>query len=136
MTACSSALVPCVPALHLRAREKRRREEELRATVTLGAAGDDVDDLANWASRVKPQSAAAAGAGAGGAGSSRPSKRHKGQAAAAEGAGDEEDEEGHTAADLEGVRVRHDLEGLTEGETVVLTLADTGGCSCGTCVSL
>lgn len=111
-------------------REKRRREAELRSTTTLGAAGDDVDDLAAWAAKIKPKSAAdvAADGAADAAAGARPSKRRKGAKAAAAGSDDDDDEEegGHTAADLQGVKVRHDLENLTEGEAVVLTLADTG----------
>ena len=94
---------------------------------SLGASGDDVDDLAAWASRVKPKTAAEGDVEAG---SSRPSKRAKrsgGTAAAAAEGSDEDGEGGHTAADLQGVKVRHDVETLVEGETVVLTLADTGG---------
>jgi U4/U6.U5 tri-snRNP-associated protein 1 len=108
-------------------REKRRREAELRSTTTLGAAGDDVDDLAAWAAKIKPKSAAdaAADGAADAAAGARPSKRRKGAKAAA-GSEDEDEEGGHTAADLQGVKVRHDLENLTEGEAVVLTLADTG----------
>lgn len=146
---CPPPRPPPPPSLYIkhtnqtnRSREKRRREAELRSTKTLGASGDDVDDLAAWAARVKPQSAADAaglnpaaadGAVAGAAGgSSRPSKRQKrgGGKAAAAADGEEEDGDeggdGHTAADLAGVKVRHDLENLTEGEAVVLTLADTG----------
>lgn len=98
---------------------KRRREAELKATKTLGASGDDIDDLAAWAARVNPNAAGVTGAAAG---TGRSGKRQKKAAAAA--AGDEDDE--HTAADLAGMKVRHDLENLTEGEAVVLTLADTG----------
>lgn len=110
-------------ACHCRRSAKRRREAELKATKTLGASGDDVDDLAAWAARVNT-SAAADGASAAAAGTGRSGKRQK-KAAAAAGSGDEGD--GYTAADLAGMKVRHDLENLTEGEAVVLTLADTGG---------
>lgn len=115
-----------------RKKEKRRREAELRATQTLGAAGDDVDDLAAWAAKIKPKSAAeAAAAGAAEAAAGRPSKRQKGSSRAAAAAGSDEGDDDHTAADLAGVNVRHDLENLTEGEAVVLTLADTGEAKAG-----
>jgi hypothetical protein len=123
--ACASAVPALLLCRRKENREKRRREAELRATATLGAAGDDVDDLAAWAAKIKPKSAAEAAAdGAADAAGGRPSKRRKDGKKAA--AGSDEDDEDHTAADLEGVKVRHDLESLTEGEGVVLTLADTG----------
>lgn len=113
---------------------------ELRSTTTLGAAGDDVDDLAAWAAKIKPKSAAdaAADGAADAAAGARPSKRRKGAKAAAAGSDDDDDEEeegGHTAADLQGVKVRHDLENLTEGEAVVLTLADTGTSGVSSCTA-
>jgi hypothetical protein len=84
--------------------------------------------------KQKPQAAAAAAA-AGGAGSrpsKRPRKQQQGGGAGSDGEADADDGDGgHDAADLAGVQVKHDVAGLTEGETVVLTLADTGAwCVC------
>ncbi|WIA22095.1 hypothetical protein OEZ85_004437 [Tetradesmus obliquus] len=106
-------------------REKRRREAELRKTKTLGEASADVDDVASWISKIKPgQAATADAAAAAAAAGGKPAKRaRRGDAKAAAAAGDEAE---HTAADLAGVSVKHNLGDLAEGETVVLTLADAG----------
>eukprot|EP00879_Flechtneria_rotunda_P002423 GHRR01002620.1.p1 GENE.GHRR01002620.1~~GHRR01002620.1.p1 ORF type:complete len:500 (+),score=248.88 GHRR01002620.1:142-1641(+) len=102
------------------AREKRRREAELRQTKTLGEASPDVDDVANWIAKIKPGSQTAADDAE--QQQTKPSKRQKRPAAA----GSDDETDGHTAADLAGVAVRHDVSDLAEGEAIVLTLADTG----------
>jgi hypothetical protein len=119
LIACLSVCLLACPPFNS-AREKRRREAELRKTKTLGEASADVDDVASWISKIKPGQPAAAADDTAAAGG-KPAKRARRADAAAAADGTE-----HTAADLAGVSVKHDLGHLAEGETVVLTLADAG----------
>lgn len=120
---CPSLLTPVLSCMWrtsaCSAREKRRREAELRSTKLLSDASPDVDDVASWINKIKPGQPPAAAAASNDATAGKPAKRQR--QAAADG-----DANGHTAADLAGVAVKHDLGELAEGETVVLTLADTG----------
>ncbi|PNW84722.1 hypothetical protein CHLRE_03g156100v5 [Chlamydomonas reinhardtii] len=107
------------------AREKRLMDAKLKATKTLGAAdGDDGDgDMAAWVEKNRrleqqrrEEAAAKAAAAADKAAAAR-NKRKKRD--------DEDDEEGGYKADqLAGLKVRHDLGEVMEGETVIVTLAD------------
>ncbi|BDA45958.1 probable U4/U6.U5 tri-snRNP-associated protein 1 at N-terminal half [Coccomyxa sp. Obi] len=105
-------------------REKRLEQEQLRKVKTLGAASEDVDDLAAWVTKSRAlEEKAKAEARA---------KALK-QARMLEEQDDEfedSDEKGgagaplRNAKELAGMKVKHNAEELNEGETVILTLAD------------
>ncbi|KAG2440237.1 hypothetical protein HXX76_004349 [Chlamydomonas incerta] len=107
------------------AREKRLMDAKLKATKTLGAAdGDEADgDMAAWVERnrrleqQRREEAAAKAAAATAKAAAARNKRKKRD--------DSDDEGGEYKSDqLAGLKVRHDLGEVMEGETVVVTLAD------------
>ncbi|KAG2454998.1 hypothetical protein HYH02_000823 [Chlamydomonas schloesseri] len=109
------------------AREKRLMDAKLKAVKTLGAAdGDDGDgDMASWVEKNRrleqqrrEEAAAKAAAAAEKAAAAR-NKRKKRDDSDDEGGGG-----GYKADDLSGLKVRHDLGEVLEGETVIVTLAD------------
>ncbi|KAL6774007.1 hypothetical protein ACKKBG_A23420 [Auxenochlorella protothecoides x Auxenochlorella symbiontica] len=101
------------------AKEKRRQEELLKSTKKLGETGDDIDnDTLQWIERSRRVEA----------------ERKRKQAAAkpirAMNDSDEDEEEdaaaSHTGADLAGFKVKHSVDDLEAGESVILTLEDRG----------
>ncbi|KXZ47678.1 hypothetical protein GPECTOR_33g560 [Gonium pectorale] len=103
------------------AREKRVMESKLRAVKTLGTADDEEDgDMAAWVEKnrrlvqQRKEEAARKAAAEAAAASNKRKKRD-----------DSDDEDGdYKASELEGLKVRHDLGEVGEGETVIVTLAD------------
>ncbi|GIL77465.1 hypothetical protein Vretimale_2974 [Volvox reticuliferus] len=99
------------------AREKRIMESKLRAVKTLGEAGEDEDgDMASWVEKNRRLEQQRREEAARKASIGPPSKRRQRDS-------DDEDE-GYRATELEGLKVRHDLTEVGEGETVIVTLAD------------
>lgn len=84
--------------------KRKRREEALKNTETLGVSGEDVDDVMAWVEKSREKTTAGVAVGG------RKSKR-KGRV---EGVG------------LDEAKIVHSLEGLEEEEEMILTLADRG----------
>ncbi|GFR52264.1 hypothetical protein Agub_g14798, partial [Astrephomene gubernaculifera] len=109
------------------AREKRVMEAKLRSVKTLGAADDDEDDMAAWVEknrRLEQQRREEAAQKAAAAAAAAAAKNKRKQ----RDSDDDDDEDGggggYRASELEGLKVRHDLADVAEGETVIVTLAD------------
>ncbi len=108
------------------ARERRRQEASLKRVRTLGEADEEVDDVAAWVSKNRTvtqqqqqqrrQEGADAPASA--------VKHHGKRRAGSPPAENDGDGDGASAAELAGLRVRHNADELEAGETVILTLAD------------
>ncbi|KAJ9531859.1 hypothetical protein QJQ45_022027, partial [Haematococcus lacustris] len=110
------------------AEKKTRAQQESFLDVKGLGEDDSVDDIQTWAERQRVEAAARRAEEA----AAIRAKAHAQAARQRQAAGDSEEEEeggagakgGYTAADLAGMKVRHDASELGEGETVVLTLAD------------
>ncbi|KAJ9531706.1 hypothetical protein QJQ45_021854 [Haematococcus lacustris] len=110
------------------AEKKTRAQQESFLDVKGLGEDDSVDDIQTWAERQRVEAAARRAEEA----AAIRTKAHAQAARQRQAAGDSEEEEeggagakgGYTAADLAGMKVRHDASELGEGETVVLTLAD------------
>lgn len=74
--------------------------------------------MGSWIQKIQPGQKATADPAEPLAADAKPRKRQK-------VAAEDSDDEAHTAADLAGVTVKHDIDELVEGETVILTLEDT-----------
>ncbi|GIL64767.1 hypothetical protein Vafri_18646 [Volvox africanus] len=100
------------------AREKRIMESKLRAVRTLGEADDGEDgDMASWVEKNRRLEQQRREEAARKSSAAPPNKRRQRDS-------DDEDKEGYRATELEGLKVRHDLTEVGEGETVIVTLAD------------
>ncbi|GAB4814564.1 hypothetical protein N2152v2_001610 [Parachlorella kessleri] len=110
------------------ARERRRQQEALTATRTLGEADEEVDDVMAWVNKNRTLTAA----------QQEEKRRREAEQQAASRRRDQKDEDdddeddeyggrypgGHSAAELAGVKVKHTAEELEAGETMILTLED------------